>query len=143
VRIERSGAIGRPLPEVYAFLADQSRVTEWREDLLASERLSPPGELDGARYRETLQTPLGSQTATVLISTQPPHRLSFEVLDGPLRPRGAIVLSESGSDTAVLYTVDVEPMFKVRTPIDDAALKFLTKSIERSLAKLKELLETG
>jgi len=141
VRIERSETVRRPLADVYALLSDQGRVTEWREDVVASERLSPPGELDGARYRETIATPFGPQTATVQLSVEPPYRFGFEVLDGPLRPTGSIVLSERGTDTDVRYTIDLQPLLKVRTPIDDAAEKFLTRAVERSLARIKAILE--
>jgi hypothetical protein len=141
VRIERHEIIRRPLAEVYALLSDQERVTEWREDVLSSERISPPGGLDGARYRETIATPFGSASATVLLSVDAPHRFGFEVLDGPLRPKGSIVLAGNGAETRVSYTVDVEPLLKVRTPLDDAAEKFLARSVERSLARVKAILE--
>jgi hypothetical protein len=141
LKIERSETVRRPLAEVYALLSDQDRVSEWREDVLASERLSPPGDLDGARYRETIATPFGSQSATVLLSVEPPRRFGFEVLDGPLRPTGSIELAERGPDTDVRYTIDLQPLLKVRTPIDDAAEKFLTRSVERSLARVKAILE--
>ncbi len=141
--IQRSETVRRPLEAVYAFLSDQERVTEWREDVLASERLSPPGDLDGARYREKIATPLGPQTATVLLSVDPPHRLAFEVLDGPLRPAGSIVLASRGDETEVSYTIELQPLLKVRTPLDDAAEKFLTRSVERSLARVKEILEAS
>jgi hypothetical protein len=128
---------------VFAFLSDQERVREWREDVLASERLSPPGDLDGARYRETIATPLGSQTATVLVSVDAPRRLAFTVLDGPLRPAGSIVLVEQGSQTGVNYTIELQPLLKVPSPLDAAAEKFLTRSVERSLARVKEILEAA
>jgi carbon monoxide dehydrogenase subunit G len=141
VRIERSETVRRPLAEVYALLSDPGRVAEWREDVQSSERLSPPGDLDGARYRETIATPFGSQTATVRLSVDAPLRFGFEVLDGPLRPTGTIVLAERGAETDIRYTIELQPLLKVRTPIDDAAEKFLTRSIERSLARVKALLE--
>jgi hypothetical protein len=142
MRIERSETVRGTVADVYALLSDQARVGEWREDVLSSERLSPPGGLDGARYRETIATPFGSQSATVLLSVDAPHRFGFEVLDGPLRPKGSIVLAGRGEETHVRYTIDLEPLLKVRTPLDDAAEKFLTRSVERSLARVKAILET-
>ncbi len=141
MKIERSAVVRRPLTDVYAFLADPARVSEWREDLVSSERVSPPGEIDGALYRETLATPLGPQTATVRFSVEPPHRFGFEVLDGPLRPKGSIGLTERGLETELLYAVELEPMFKIPTPMDQAAAAFLGRSVERSLARLKSILD--
>ncbi len=141
MRIERNATVRRPIAEVYAFLSDETRASEWREDVLTSERISPPGDLQGARFRETIATPLGPQSATVLLSVERLRRVSFEVLDGPLRPKGSILLGEQGLETTLDYTVDVEPVFKIRTPLDDAIEVFLTRSVERSLVRLREILD--
>jgi hypothetical protein len=139
--IERRAVIKAPLPKVYKLLADDRRLTEWRDDLVAIERVSPPGPLDGAKYRETLRTPLGHQSATVQLNTEENKRFAFKVLDGPLRPQGSLEMSAADGGTEVVYTVRLKPLMGIPTPLDIAAGAFLTGSVERSMNKLKSILE--
>jgi uncharacterized protein YndB with AHSA1/START domain len=139
--IERRAHIAAPVPHVYAMLSDAQRLPEWREDLVSIERISPPGELNGAKYRETLRTPLGNQTATVQLTTQPDKMFGFKVLDGPIRPQGTMTLSEDAGGTQLVYRVELKPLFGFPSPLDTAAGIFLTSSVDKSMKKLKEILE--
>ena len=139
--IERSAVIAAPIKTVYALLADPDRLPEWREDLVATERVSPPGALDGAKYRETLRTPLGNQQATVQLSTVVDKNFGFKVLDGPLRPKGSLSMRECDGGTEVVYRIELKPVFGFPTPMDTAAGIFLTSSVDKSMKKLKEILE--
>jgi len=140
--IERRAVIKAPLTDVYKLLADDRRLTEWRDDLVAIERVSPPGPLDGAKYRETLRTPLGKQSATVQLNTEENRRFGFKVLDGPLRPMGSLEMSPCEGGTEVIYRVQLKPLMGIPTPLDVAASAFLTGSVERSMIKLKSILES-
>jgi len=72
----------------------------------------------------------------------PWNRLTASVSRSSTGRCGRLVrLSERGTDTDVRYTIDLQPLLKVRTPIDDAAEKFLTRAVERSLARVKAILE--
>ncbi len=140
--IERSAVINAPLASVYALLSDDRRLTEWREDLVATERLSPPGDLDGAKYRETLRTPLGNQAATVQLGTEALKSFSFKVLDGPVRPQGSLEMSAAEGGTEVVYRLKLKPLLGLPSPLDAAAGIFLTSSVEKSMSKLKAILES-
>lgn len=139
--IERSAVIAAPLKSVYALLANPDRLTEWREDLVSTERVSPPGELDGAKYRETLRTPLGNQKATVALSTVVDKSFGFKVLDGPLRPQGSLTIDEGPGGTRLVYKIQLKPLMGFPTPLDTAAGIHLTSSVDKSMKKLKEILE--
>jgi hypothetical protein len=139
--IERRAHIAASVPFVYAMLSDAQRLPEWREDLVSIERISPPGELNGAKYRETLRTPLGNQTATVQLTTEPNKMFGFKVLDGPIRPQGTMTLSEAEGGTQLVYRVELKPLFGFPSPLDTAAGIFLTSSVDKSMKKLKEILE--
>jgi uncharacterized membrane protein len=139
--IERTATIARPIEDVYAFLTDLSQLTKWREDVISNERVSPPGPLDGATFREVLKTPIGPQTVTVEITAKENERFGFKVIDGMLRPQGSVDLKAVPEGTLLAYRVDLKPMLGAPSPLDAAAGAFLTKSIERSMELLKALLE--
>ncbi len=141
--IERKAIIAAPIQSVYAMLADASRLPEWREDLVSTERISPPGELNGAKYKETLRTPLGNQTATVQLSTEAGKTFGFKVLDGPIRPQGTLTMNPSGAGTELVYRIELKPLFGFPSPLDTAAGIFMTSSVDKSMKKLKEILEAG
>jgi uncharacterized protein YndB with AHSA1/START domain len=143
VTIERKAIIAAPIQSVYAMLADASRLPEWREDLVSTERISPPGELNGAKYKETLRTPLGNQTATVQLSTEAGKTFGFKVLDGPIRPQGTLTMNPSGAGTELVYRIELKPLFGFPSPLDTAAGIFMTSSVDKSMKKLKEILEAG
>jgi uncharacterized protein YndB with AHSA1/START domain len=141
VTIERKAIIAAPVASVYAMLADADRLPEWREDLVATQRISPPGDLNGAKYKETLRTPLGNQTATVQLSTQEGKTFGFKVLDGPIRPQGTLTMTPSGDGTELVYRIELKPLFGFPSPLDTAAGIFMTSSVDKSMKKLKEILE--
>ncbi len=137
MQYERSVTIARPLERVFAFISDEATLPRWRDGLRASQRLTPAGGVDGARYAETLETPLGVRTVTVELEADPPHGLAFRIVDGPIRPSGTMALRESGDATELTYRVAFEPA--VRTPLDAMIFSSLTKSVDRSLENLVNL----
>jgi uncharacterized protein YndB with AHSA1/START domain len=143
VTIQRKALIAAPVAHVYAMLADADRLPEWREDLVSTERISPPGDLNGAKYKETLRTPLGNQTATVQLSTEAGKTFGFKVLDGPIRPQGTLTMTPSGDGTELVYRIELKPLFGFPSPLDTAAGIFMTTSVDKSMKKLKEILEAG
>ncbi len=134
---ERSVTIARPLERVFAFVSDDASLPRWRDGLRASQRLDSAEGLHGARYSETLETPLGVRTVTVELEADPPHALAFRVVDGPIRPSGTMALRETGGATELIYRVAFEP--KLRTPMDSMIFSALTKSVDRSLENLVKL----
>ncbi len=141
VTIERSADFAAPPERVYALLADETRMREWRDDLVASERLSPPGPMNGVTYRETIKTPVGNQVVSVKRSAVENLSLAFEVTDGAVRPQGKIVLTAlPAGGTHLVYRIDLAPMFGIPSPLDAAAKTYFGGSIDRGIAKLRTLL---
>lgn len=136
---ERRIHVDRPPAELFAYLCDERHVLEWREGLLAIRRLDPgPPGASHRRYAETLRTPLGPHTVAVALTRDATAwELRFEVLDGPVRPRGEIRLRLASGGTEVAYRLLYTPRLPIVTPIDKAIFAGLTTNVERSLARLE------
>ena len=115
-------------------MSDDASLPKWRDGLRSSERLSHPGTLDGARYAETLETPLGLRKVTVELTATPPTALAFRVIDGPIRPHGSMTLHEIAGATEITYRLVYEP--RLKTPLDTTIFAALTASVDRSLDTL-------
>jgi carbon monoxide dehydrogenase subunit G len=139
--IERTVEIRRPMRDIYEYICDPSRLNEWRDGLLAVARLSPSGTIDGAVYHETIATPLGPKQVTVRLSTTPPDRLSFEVLDGPFRPDGSVTMRDLGGITELTYRMQGPTVMGIPTPLDRVVEDLLTKNVENSVTNLKRILD--
>jgi hypothetical protein len=138
---ERKATIRRTREDVFAMLIDVERLPEWRDALVSITRLSPPGPVHGATYRETMNTPFGHKSATVQLSAEAPTRFTFRVIDGPVRPHGSIVLHERDGATHLTFRVALAPLFALPSLADTVAAAFLRKAMDRSLARLREILE--
>ena len=139
---ERRVTLAHDIEAVFAFIADTANLVRWREGLRESKRLSPGTGLDGARYAETLETPLGVRTLTVELEARPPHALAFRVIDGPIRPNGTLALRTVATGTELTYHIDYTPLLRVATPLDLVIFASLTAAVDKSLAKLATVIGT-
>ncbi len=139
---ERTVRVPLAPSELFAFLGDESRLMSWRDGLVAFKRLDD-GAPDAAsrRYAETLDTPLGKQTMTVALHSDAVARsFRFEVLDGPVRPRGEMTVLADGDGSALVYKVTHKTLLPVVTPIDKLVFDALVGSVDRSLENVRRLL---
>jgi hypothetical protein len=126
---------------LFAFLCDEGRLVEWRDGLVACRRLDDAPDGSSRRYAETIETPLGRQTVTVAIVADPvAQRLAFEVLDGPVRPHGELVLRAAGTGSDVTYRITYTTRLPVRTPLDRPVFSALVGNVDRSLERLQRVL---
>ena len=139
--IERTVEIRRPMSDIYEYICDPSRLNEWRDGLLGVERLSPHGMVDGAGISRNDRHAARAEQVTVRLSTTPPERLSFEVLDGPFRPDGSLEMRDLGGITELTYRMQGPTVMGIPTPLDRVVEDLLTKNVENSVANLKRLLE--
>ena len=140
---ERRTHVSRPPDEVFAFVADDARLVQWRDGLIASRRIDEGGpDARARRYVETLRTPLGERTVTVDVTTDPSaHRLAFDVVDGPVRPHGEIALAAADGGSELTYRVAYRTPLPVATPLDRMVFDALVASVDRSLDALAMLYE--
>src|SRR5438067_13409707 len=107
---ENTVTIGRPIGDVFAYLADGTNNPHWRAGVLSIERTSA-GDGAGATYRQVLSGPGGRKIAGDYRVTayEPPYRLEFAVIAGPARPTGRFALTETAPGrTSVTFSLDLQ-----------------------------------
>src|SRR5256886_2000258 len=138
---ENTVTIGRPIGDVFAYLADGTNNPHWRAGVLSIERTST-GDGADATYRQGLSGPGGRKIAGDYRVTayEPPHRLEFAVTAGPARPTGRFQLAEAGPDrTTVTFSLDLRPSGLMRL-MSGMVAKQMRVEVEQ-LAGLKAELE--
>jgi uncharacterized protein YndB with AHSA1/START domain len=100
--------VPKPPEEVFAFLADATNEQKWRSGVLDIAHES--GEGVGARYRQGVKGPGGRRVAADFEFTafEPPSRLAFTTVAGPVRPTGAFTLEPAEGGTRVTFSLQAE-----------------------------------
>ena len=91
--------IGRPVADVFAYVADGERCPEWRPSVIDIGRVS--GEGLGARYEQGVRGPKGRRIAADYEITvyDPNRRIEFQTVAGPVRPHGVYEFAEADGGT--------------------------------------------
>ena len=141
-RAEMSVVINCPAPDIFAFMTDVARGTEWQEDLVEAQQ-TPGGPMGvGTTIREVRRF-MSRRLESVFKITEhePGRKLSFETTSGPLPLRGHYDLEPVDAGTKVTMVVEAEltGVFKMTEPLVVHSAK---RQLDNNLAKLKELLES-
>jgi uncharacterized protein YndB with AHSA1/START domain len=138
-----SVTIRRPQQQVFDYLADGTHDPDWRQGVLEIRRTSATDGL-GATYRQVLRGPGGRRIDGDYRITQfdPPRRLDFEVVAGPLRPTGSFELAaRDAATTEVTFTLDANPTggMRLMTPMISRQMRAEVGALDT----LKRVLEQG
>jgi uncharacterized protein YndB with AHSA1/START domain len=100
--------IRRPISDVFAFVADGTNGPRWRPGILDIAHASGTGA--GAVYRQGVKGPGGRRIAAdyEITAYEPPQRLAFKAIAGPIHPTGAYDLAEVDGGTSITFTLSVE-----------------------------------
>jgi carbon monoxide dehydrogenase subunit G len=141
MRLEHSLVVERPRADVFAFLADPKRLRLWQSGLVEVQARGEPGL--GARHLE-VRSLMGKRIEQTLEVTvfDPPERLAFEVVEGPLALRVSHELTdvEDGTRIHVVGEGDPGPLFRFASPI---VARLVESQSKGDFARLKQLLEEG
>jgi uncharacterized membrane protein len=137
--------ISRPAQEVFDYVGDLSRHTEWQTGLVRVEVETDGPTTLGSRAKETRHVPGGNQTYEYEITRwDPPRAAGFEVKTGPVRPRGTIRFTslDDGSRTRVDFEMEFvgHGLGKVLVPL---AARDARKHVPRDLQALKDRVESA
>jgi uncharacterized membrane protein len=140
--ISGSVEIDRPQEEVFAYLDQLDKHSEWRGDLLGS-RIDTPGPVGvGTRVVDTIKVPGGSREITYEVTEHdPPRRSAWRGLDGPVRVVGSMVV-EPIDATRSRVTVEFDLKgHGIGVLIAPYARMQARKQVPKDQQKLKQILE--
>lgn len=142
--ITHSIEIDRPAEEVFAYLDQLDRHSEWQASL-ASAKVETDGPTRvGTRVVERRNVPGGPRDIPYEITEHdPPRKASFRGTAGPVRPIGTVTvdpLSESSSRVTIELDLEghgIGQLFAI------FARRQAAKQVPEDHKKLKEVLESG
>jgi uncharacterized membrane protein len=99
----------------------------------------------GTRAKETRKVPGGPRTYTYEITEHdPPNRVAFQVLDGPVRASGRVVLKPLDDGSRTHYSVELDLVgHGFGRLIAPLARRNARQQLPKDGQRLKELLEAG
>jgi uncharacterized protein YndB with AHSA1/START domain len=144
--IVESIEISRRPEDVYAYVTDPSRFTEWQESVVSAhlEGGGPPAL--GSRVTQTRRIGRAERTMTMEVTEHSPPRLwAFRGIDGPVRAvgKGTIEPLEDGARSRLTIELDFEGngIGKLLVPL--LVRRQARRELPRNQQKLKERLESG
>lgn len=138
---EQSVTINRPAADVFNYLADGEKCTEWRSGVIEIKRVSGDGA--GAQYKQSVRGPGGRAIPADYTITEftPNSAIAFQTTAGPVRPRGRYDLQESGGVTTVTFTLDAELTGLKKILMGGLVGKTMAGEVQ-NIAKVKSILES-
>lgn len=137
----RSVTIARPPEDVFAFIADGTTGTRWRPGVTDIALASGSGV--GARYRQGVKGPGGRRVDAdyEVTAYEPPSRLAFRAVAGPVRPTGEYRLEASDGGTRLTFSLACELGFPKSLLMGGAVQRSMDAEVG-SLERLKGVLES-
>jgi uncharacterized protein YndB with AHSA1/START domain len=138
--------IARPPEEVFAYVTDPARLSEWQESVVSSrtEGAGPPGV--GTRASVTRRIRSVERTMTSeLAEFSPPRSWAVHGVDGPVRGNvtGTIVPLEDGTRSRVTIALDLVGYGIGKLLVPLVVRSQARKEMPTNLRNLKERLERG
>jgi len=144
--IVHSVEIDRRPDEVFAYVTDPSRFTEWQDAVVRAELLDDGPVTQGSKLAMTRR--MGKREVSMtseLTEYSPPRSYAFRVLDGPVRARGKGRFEplDDGRRTRFTFELDFEGhgIGKLLVPL--VVRRQAAKELPETHEKLKKRLESG
>ena len=144
--IVHSVEISRRPEDVFAYVTDPSRFTEWQEAVVSASAVGPEPLRQGSKVSLTRKVGGGRQRTMTseLTELTPPSSYAFRVLDGPVRAigKGRFEPLDDGSRTRFTFEIDFEGhgIGKLLVPL--VVRRQAAKELPESHAHLKQQLES-
>jgi uncharacterized membrane protein len=136
--------IDRPAQDVFAYLDELDKHSEWQASLISSKQETEGPVGVGTRATDTRKVPGGPQDMTYEITEyDPPRKTSWRGLNGPVRAVGSVTIEPLGdarSRVTVAFNLEGHGIGMLFAPF---ARMQARKEVPKDQAKLKEILERG
>lgn len=132
---ERTVVVARPAEVVFDVLASGSQSSRWRDGVRDVALMTESAGL-GAVYRQVMSGPGGHDIDCDYLITgyDPPRRLEFAVVAGPVRPTGSFELVDREGHTQVTFRLDTAARGLRRLTVP-----FWSRAVRREVAQLDRL----
>jgi uncharacterized membrane protein len=143
--ITSSIEIDRPAADVFAYLDELDKHSEWQQSLISARIDTELPVRVGTRATNTRKVPGGQREFTYEVTEHdPPRKSAWRVLDGPVRAVGSVLVEPlaDGSRSRVTVSFDLEG-HGLGVLIAPFARREARKEVPGDQAKLKEILERG
>jgi uncharacterized membrane protein len=130
---------------VFAYVDEMDRHGEWQDDIVSVTVETEGPTRVGSRSREKRKVPGGEREFTYEVTEHdPPNRVSFKGIDGPIRPKGTVTFTPiaDGGGTRMELDFDLEP-HGFGYLVAWLARRQARNTIPRDLQNLKARLETS
>jgi uncharacterized membrane protein len=138
--------IARPPEQVFAYIDQWERHVEWQEKLDSAKPETEGPLRVGARVVQTRRVPGGPREFTLEVTEHdPPRKISWQGVDGPVRPDGTVTVeaSDDGSRTRLTLQLDLRSHGLLGKLVGPLARRDAAKQVPKDQARLKERLESG
>lgn len=109
-RVERETVIGAPPAEVFAYLSDLDKISEWQAGITDARQTSEGGMRVGATALVTREL-MGQQMQAPLLVTEyePPHRIAIDSEVSGVKVHATLDLAptENGEATALAFAIEI------------------------------------
>jgi uncharacterized protein YndB with AHSA1/START domain len=141
--ITESTEIDRRPEDVFGYLDELDRHGEWQGAIITTRVETEGPTRVGSRAVDTRKIPGGQRDITYEVTEHdPPHKVAFRGVDGPVRPVGTVTVEPLGDGSRSRVTLELDlqghGIGKLLAPI---ARRQAAKEVPHDQAKLKERLE--
>jgi uncharacterized membrane protein len=142
--IRHSIEINRPAEEVFAYLDQLDRHSEWQSSLVSARVETDGPTRVGTRVLERRKVPGGAREIPYEITEhEPPRKASFRGTAGPVRPFGTVTVDPMGdSGSRLTLELDLEG-HGIGKLVAMFARRQAANQVPQDHEKFKELLESG
>lgn len=135
--------IACPLDRVFPFVADARNRPSWDDSVVSEKMMSPEPIGVGTTVRSKFRS-MGREYEYTweVVEHAPPHRMTIESTSGTFPTTLAYVLEGGESETSVKFSVTGRPTGLLRL-FQPLIARSTQRSLDRSFARLKQMLETG
>jgi uncharacterized membrane protein len=143
-KIVESIEIARTPEAVFAYLDQLERHGEWQQQIISSKQETDGPVGVGTRATDVRRVPGAKQAVTYEITEHdPPRRVSFRGVNGPVRPDGTVTVEPVGGGSKVTLELDLQGHGLLGAIFGPMARSQARKQVPQDQQRLKERLEAG